>query len=227
VIQTGRLQALDIGDHGRVDVECGVWLPRLVKGCVAAGLAGIEALAGIPGTVGGALVTNAGAHGQSIGDVLRQVELFTSGRVTTWPAERVACRYRASNLGPGQLVLGARLQLQPARREDLESAMAEWLERRKSSQPVKGANAGSVFKNPAGDAAWRLIDRAGLRGRAIGAAQVAREHANFIVNRGGASAGEILALIAMVQDEVRTCCGVELETEVKVLGDEPEHPAKG
>ncbi|PNU20066.1 UDP-N-acetylenolpyruvoylglucosamine reductase [Geothermobacter hydrogeniphilus] len=227
VVQTRRLDGLQVGADGRVEAECGLWLPLLVRRCVASGLAGLEELAGIPGTVGGALVTNAGAHGRNIGDCLQQVELFNAGRREIWSAAEVGCVYRGSNIGPGQLVLRVALQLQQGAPTPLRNRVDALLAARRRSQAVGGANAGSVFKNPPGEVAWKLIDAAGLRGLAVGPAQVSPRHANFIVNRGGAGAGQILELIGLVQEKVRTCCGVELETEVKVVGeDNPDRPAE-
>lgn len=220
VIQTRQLQGLEWTTDGRVKAEAGVWLPRMVKACVNAGRAGLECLAGIPGTLGGALVTNAGAHGQSIGDRLVRIELLNEGVLDTWTATQVGCVYRGSNIGPGQLVLAVELNLDAGDSQALQQRMDELLDQRRAAQNVGGANAGSVFKNPPGNAAWKLIDAAGLRGCSMGAAQVSERHANFIVNHGGASAAEILDLIEKVKKDVRTCCGVDLNLEVRVVGDQ-------
>ncbi len=219
VIQTRKLEGRRFTEDGGLLVECGVWLPSLVRETVAAGWSGLECLAGIPGTLGGALVTNAGAHGRSLGDSLQQVELLNEGLLEQWSAEQVGCGYRSSRISPSQLVLSAELKLQKAAPEILQGRVKELLESRRQAQSVGGPNAGSVFKNPPAQAAWKLIDAAGMRGRSVGDAMVSTVHTNFIINCGAATAAQILQLMTLVKNQVKTCSGVTLETEVKVVGE--------
>ena len=218
VIDLRRFNAVRIGADGLVEAEAGVRLNALVKQLVAAGLAGLEELAGIPGTVGGAVVMNAGAGRQEFGNVVEEVEVL-AGETFAWRgAVALGFAYRQSGLEPGEIVTAVRLRLVGGDPELLGAIYAERLEHRRQAHAVGGPSAGSVFKNPPGMRAWELVQRSGWRGRGIGGAEVAERHANFIINRGTASAADIEALIESIRRDVRLATGVTLESEVKIIG---------
>ncbi len=218
VIDLRHFDTVRIGSDGVVEAEAGVRLNALIKQLVAAGQAGLEELAGIPGTVGGAVVMNAGAGDQWIGNVVEEVEVL-AGETFAWrQAAAFEFGYRQSGVLPGEIVTAARLRLAGGDPELLGAVYAERLEHRRKAHAVGGPSAGSVFKNPPGMQAWELVQRAGWRGRGIGGAQVAERHANFIINRGAATAADIEALIAAIRNDVRLTTGVELETEVRIVG---------
>lgn len=204
----------------RIRAGGGARLKQVVGAARAAGLGGLEFLEGIPGTVGGALRMNAGAMGSNAFDVVGRVRLVTMrGEVAERAPEELAPAYRHCPGLEGRLVLWADFLGNPAPVEEIDARLKAFEEKRRSSQPA-AACAGCIFKNPPGQSAGRLIDEAGLKGLAFGTARVSEVHANFIVNDGGASASDILALIGMVRERVRAARGVELELEVVVLGDD-------
>jgi len=220
VIHTGGLRRLDFSGDGRAEAEGGVPLMTLIRESANRGLAGLEALAGIPGTVGGGVIMNAGAAGQEISDVVSEVHLAGPEGETVWRGFQLQFAYRRSNLPPDGVVVAATLQFRAADRDLLQEDIRRRLRERQQAQRVGMPNAGSVFKNPPGMQAWRLIDAAGLRGKAVGGAQVAERHTNFIVNRGGASARDILTLIDRARRAVLEQSGVELEPEVRIVGED-------
>lgn len=198
----------------------GAHLPALVRLASASGLAGLEWAAGIPASLGGAIANNAGAAGGQMSDLVESVDLLMpDGRRETLAGGALVSGYRRGGLPAGALVLSARLRLSP----DDPAAVAERaraiLARRAASQPLNAATAGSVFRNPPGDFAGRLIEAAGCKGWRQGGAVVSDRHANFIVNAGGASAADVLALMERVRARVREACGVDLAPEVEVVGD--------
>lgn len=218
VLELSQFTAVRIGTDGIVEAEAGVRLNALIKQLVAAGLAGLEELAGIPGTVGAALVMNAGAGSQEFGQVVEEVEIL-SGETFLWrPAEAFTFGYRESGLEPGAIVTAVRLRLSGGDPELLAATYGERLQHRRQAHAVGGPSAGSVFKNPPGHKAWQLIAGCGWQGRGIGGALVSERHANFIINTGRATAADIEALIGAVARDVRCQTGVELETEVKIVG---------
>lgn len=204
------------------DVEAGAGysLPRLVREAARRGLAGLEGLAGVPGSVGGALFMNAGTVGRSIGDVTVSVKVMDGeGETRRLSRDEMAFGYRSSRLQEGELVaLSAHLRLEPGNPEKIARTIEAYSKRRRESQPLEYPNAGSIFKNPPGDHAGRLIEAAGCKGMRVGQAQVSERHANFIINLGGATAADVLALMAAVHRRVRERCGVRLEPEVRLLG---------
>jgi len=208
-----------LGNDGLV-AEAGVAFPRLARDAARRGLKGLAFAIGIPGTVGGAVRMNAGAHGGELAQVLECVDIATmAGDVLTLPADRLSLGYRASSL-PNGIVLSAVFSLVPGEPAALKAEMEEYLDRRGRTQPILTPNAGSVFKNPPGDHAARLIEAAGCKGLSHGEAAVSERHANFIVNHGGATAKDVLAVVADVQERVRVHSGVDLEMELKVVGRE-------
>jgi UDP-N-acetylmuramate dehydrogenase len=218
VLQLGKLQNIDFQENGKVEVQAGVQLNKLIKACSRKGLSGLESLNGIPGTVGGALMTNAGALGAEIGDLVKQINL-TDG-MGDWIIRRDQAdfSYRNSGLEGKGVITGALLQLSKHDAREVTERSRKALEWRKEVQKVSGPHAGSVFKNPDGEKAWQLIEQVGLRGRRIGNAQIAVEHCNHIVNLGGASSADVLALIEEVLQAVLQETGKQLELEVRLVG---------
>lgn len=218
-----------------VRAESGVILPTLARECIERGLAGLEWAVGVPGTVGGAVVGNAGAHGGDIAHSLVSAAILDSdGSVRDWPAQELGFNYRSSVLGSrirnpkpsreqgseirNPVVLLAEFQLQQSTRKELEAKAAEFTEKRRRTQPP-GATIGSIFKNPAGDYAGRLIEAAGLKGTRIGGAEISQVHANFFVNRGEASAADMYSLICLAREKVAAQFGVTLELEIALVGE--------
>ncbi len=256
LVVLNRTKGLTFGER-TVKAESGASFSTLARQCVARGLAGLEWAVGIPGTVGGAVVGNAGAWGGDVASSLSQATVLTpGGGAEAWPVERFRYGYRTSILkraGTGKpfdyaqdrpfdyaqdrpfdyaqdkpfdyaqdrqqaVVLDAEFGLAPGDREALAARTAEITARRKATQPP-GATCGSVFKNPAGDYAGRLVEAAGLKGRRIGGAEISTVHANFIVNRGDATAADVQALIRLARREVQARFGVTLELEIEFFGD--------
>lgn len=210
--------------EGGIRAESGAALAAVARLAVSSGLAGLEWASGIPGTVGGAVVGNAGAWGSDVASTLRQATvLHVDGSLGTWPAGRFEYGYRTSLLKrqvPGQrpVVLEAEFQLRPAERQSLRARVAEIGSRRRASQPA-GATCGSVFKNPPGDYAGRLVESAGLKGERRGGAVISPIHANFVVNEGAASARDVQSLVELMRQEVQARFGVTLELEIELLGE--------
>jgi UDP-N-acetylmuramate dehydrogenase len=209
----------------RVIADSGLLLSTLANRAARAGLAGMEWSAGIPGSVGGAVVSNAGAHGSCVADRLREAELFISGTGSCWiPAHDLRLAYRHSRLReqdrPTEIVLRAVFDLRFDDASAIRARMDEYRRYRQATQPLASASAGSVFKNPPGESAARLIDQAGLKGLCTGGATVSQRHANFVVTSAGASAEDVRRLIELVRLRVRERFGVELMLEVQPIGRE-------
>jgi UDP-N-acetylmuramate dehydrogenase len=207
--------------------ESGANLSSLARQSASRGLAGLEWAVGIPGTVGGAVVGNAGAHGSDIARSLRMATVLDADLKTRdYRPEELGFAYRSSALkrahkGQGEsnrAILAAEFELQPAPVEELEARVAEIVAHRKASQPP-GASMGCMFKNPEGDHAGRLMHQAGLKGTRIGGAEISSVHANFFVNHGDASAEDVRQLMAEAWHVVNDRFGVELEPEVELIGD--------
>jgi UDP-N-acetylmuramate dehydrogenase len=209
-----------------VRAESGASLSTVARLSIAKGLAGLEWASGIPGTVGGALVGNAGAWGGSVASTLRRATVLErTGQTCEWPVDRFQYDYRKSVFeqadtayGQEMVILEAEFALEPGEREALQAQVAQILHQRKVTQPP-GATCGSVFKNPAGDHAGRLIDAAGLKGVRRGQAEISTVHANFVVNRGNALAADVKALIDLARQEVQSQFEVLLQPEIQLLGD--------
>lgn len=216
----GALSGIRFLPPGEIHAEAGVPGAKLARFGAAHDLVGGEFFAGIPGTLGGALAMNAGAFGSETWRCVVNVETVDrNGTVRTRRPEDYEIGYRHV-LGPaGEWFLGARLRLAPGDGAKSRAAIRELLLKRARTQPLQVANAGSVFRNPPGDHAARLIETAGLKGLRVGGAQVSERHANFIVNTGTARAGDIETLIERVRAEVECRHGVRLEPEVHVIGE--------
>lgn len=205
----------------RVKAGAGMNLSLLARKTGLAGLKGLEWAIGIPGSLGGGLVMNAGAHGGEMKDVVTQVGGIEGGVLKQWPASDCGFVYRNSRFkNSGIVLLWAEMQMQEAPVADLKAAMDHALDARKASQPLDLPNAGCVFKNPEGQSAGRLIEQAGLKGTRMGGAQISEKHANFVVNTGGASASDVLGLMAKARVAVKEKFGVDLMDEVLVLGED-------
>ena len=202
--------------------EAGAKLARVAAAARDAGLGGFEFSAGIPGSIGGAVVMNAGANGSSIGGLVRDVLLFDLNKdFYRKTQEEMSFGYRSSILQrePSMLV-EASFSCHPRSKDEIKEEMNKYISWRKLTQPLEQPNAGSVFKNPPGDSAGRLIESAGLKGLRIGDAQISTLHANFIVNLGSATAWDVRALIDRARETVRSRFGVELIPEVKIIGED-------
>ncbi len=207
--------------------ESGANLSSLARQCASRGLAGLGWAVGIPGTVGGAVVGNAGAHGGDVASSLRSVTVLdTDLRSRDYSAEELGFGYRSSVLkrahtGQGEssrVVLTADFDLRPAPVEELQAQVDQILVHRKQTQPP-GASMGCMFKNPVGDYAGRLIDQAGLKGACVGGARISPLHANFIINEGGATAEDVCQLMARAWHAVKDRFDIELEPEIELIGD--------
>ena len=218
VVRLVNFNRIEEPTDGVIYAEGGVLMPRLLKFAIQRGLSGLEFAAGIPGTLAGCVVMNAGTRSGEMSQVVRKIRMVTStGELLDLPAEQADYRYRRSMLPPG-VVVGAWLGLRTGAKDHIQSTVKQSLHRRKATQPIEMPNAGCVFKNPPGDSAGRLIEAAGLKGARLGDAQVSSKHANFIVNRGHATAGDILGLIELVVSTVAEKCGITLELEVQIVG---------
>ena len=202
-----------------MDAEAGVSCAKVARATVEHGLAGAEFLAGVPGSFGGALAMNAGAFGGETWNLVERIECVNrAGACRTFDAAEITFGYRRVDLPAGYWLLSGRLALKPADDPHGKRRIRSLLEKRSATQPVQSANAGSVFRNPPGDHAARLLEQAGLKGARVGDAVISETHANFIINRGKAGAGDIEALIEMARREVMAQSGVELTPEIRIIG---------
>ena len=183
------------------------------------GIAGLEFLRGIPGTVGGAVRMNAGAYGREVRDILIEVTVvLRDGNVETWPAAKLGYTYRHSELPAGAVVVEALFEGTPGNPATIGAEMDRIAAEREASQPLRSRTGGSTFKNPEGNRAWKLIDEAGCRGLRIGDAQVSEKHCNFLLNLGSASAAQIEELGEEVRRRVKEKSGLTLEWEIQRVG---------
>lgn len=224
LVSLARLRSVTHRDEGDgrllLLAEAGCPLSELVNLAMREALTGMEFCAGIPGSVGGAIRMNAGAYGGEIKDIVESVQLLdASGVVRTARREELPFAYRTLDLPVETIIIGAAIRLRRGETEKIAGRVREIIGMRKQKHPLEFRNAGSVFKNPPDCPAGRLIEEAGLKGIRIGDAQVPEKHANFIVNRGNATAAEILRLAALVQQRVFEKTGRTLDTEVKIIGE--------
>jgi len=199
----------------------GVKLAKFVDFCIENGFRGVEMMAGIPGTLGGAIVMNAGAYSAEISDHLVDVDVIRDLNLVRLKKEECGFGYRTSNLTK-DVVIQARFKFPPGDIEEMKRRRREILIKRNQAQPVNFPNVGSIFKNPPGNYAGKLIEEAGLKGIQIGGAQISEKHANFIINKGNATASDVLELIKLAQRKVYEKFGVKLELEVRLIGFEEE-----
>jgi UDP-N-acetylmuramate dehydrogenase len=220
-IQLGRLRGLAERPSCAIRAEAGVSHSQITRFCVQRGFSGLEFAAGIPGSVGGWVAMNAGIPQRETQDVVREIEVVSPSGRTRRHIGRSALRfcYRAlRGLAPGSVVVSALFGISLSSPDDVRSEVERLLSRRTQSQPLNVPSCGSVFKNPAGDYAGRLIEAAGLKGHRIGNAQISPLHANFIANLGDAGAGDVLALIEHARKTVEAHTGVRLIPEVRIVG---------
>lgn len=223
VIEIGERMAHISIDESVVRVQAGASNEAVAQAALEAGLTGYEFASGIPGSVGGAAIMNAGAYDGEFKDVAASVScLFPDGTVREIPAEKADWSYRHSMMSDeGLVVLGATLQLAAGNKDDIRAKMDDLAQRRSSKQPLEMASAGSTFKRPEGYFAGKLIQDAGMQGHSVGDAQVSTKHAGFVVNTGNATAADVLQVIRDVQAAVADQFGVTLETEVRMWGFDP------
>ena len=216
------LKQLEIKNNWVV-AESGVMLGKLVKECIKHNLTGLESLIGVPGTLGGALVMNAGAFGGEISNFLQSVDIMTMvGEINTFSNSDIDFSYRFSSFKKDEFILLARFKLQTEVPEIINHKKLKASSGRKTNQPLRYRSAGSVFKNHKDYAAGYLIDNAGLKGTKIGDAEISTHHANFFINHGNASASDISALIRIAREAVLKKFDIELELEIQTLGFDPK-----
>ena len=212
-------QQMPDGGHN-ICAQAGAALAKVVEMSAAHELTGLEFCAGIPGSVGGAVWMNAGAFGKEIKDVVTEVSLLDAfGQKRTMKREEISFSYRKTVLPGGTIILNARLKLEKGKREQIQEKISEIVQARREKHPLEYPSAGSVFKNMPGLPAGRLIEEIGLKGKSCKDAEVSPQHANFIVNKGRATATDVLKLIGLIQEKAKKEKGVNLETEVIVIGE--------
>lgn len=202
-----------------VSTDAGTLLQKVVNFSKENGYSGVEGLAGIPGTIGGAICGNAGAFGYEIKDVLISVKIMNvGGKIKKYKAEEIGFEYRGSRILPWDLILSAEIKLKKDKKEEVSVRIEDFLKIKKQRQPIWEPSAGCVFKNPPGISAGKLIDEAGCKGMRIGDVEVSSVHANFFINKGKAHASDFIGLMDEVARSVKEKFGVILEPEIKIVG---------
>ncbi len=218
VIKTSGLNEVNLIAGNTLRTQCGALLSQTAVFARKNALSGMEFAHGIPGSVGGAVVMNAGAYGGEIKDIaVKTVYLDALGEVREAVGEEHDFGYRHSRFQPGEIVLSCDFMLQPGDEDGIQNKMSELAAKRKASQPLELPSAGSTFKRPVGGYAAALIDQAGLKGLTVGGAQVSPKHAGFVVNIGGASCADVLELMEKIKEAVFAASGIELEPEVRIV----------
>ncbi len=223
VVRLAGLRAITrIGD-ALVRAEAGVSHSQLTRFCADQGRSGLEFAVGIPGTIGGWIAMNAGVHGREVKDLLESVELYepARGAIVSRESSELRFHYRRTELAPGAVVVSATFRTEAATPAAIRERQKTLLAQRRATQPVDQPSCGSVFVNPPGDYAGRLIEAAGLKGSRAGGAMISELHANFIVNTGGATAADVLALIERARAEVLAQVGGAREAVVRIEGEAP------
>jgi len=221
VLRLKKLRSIERIAPDAIWVEAGASHATLTRYCIEHGLSGLEFGAGIPGTLGGWLAMNAGIGVREIKDIVRSIELMDPTGALLTPIARADLDFRYRELGglpEGSVLVAAVLQIEESERAKVQSEVDRLLAHRQTTQPIDIPSCGSVFRNPPGDYAGRLIEAAGLKGMREGAAEISTVHANFIVNHGGATARDVLRLIERARATVADQTGIELETEVQLIG---------
>lgn len=231
VVRDGGLRGIVVTfvhlDEIRINGDCvcaqsGALIKEVSKLAAAASLTGFEFACGIPGSIGGAMAMNAGAYGGEIKDIIISSKVLTKeGEVLTLSKDELALGYRQSIIAKkGYYVLSSEFQLAKGVQEEIDAKIADLTQQRESKQPLEYPSAGSVFKRPPGHFAGKLIQDSGLQGKGVGGAEVSTKHAGFIINKGNATATDYIETIRMVQRVVKEKFGIDLETEVKIVGDD-------
>jgi UDP-N-acetylmuramate dehydrogenase len=221
LVQLSAFKRLEERPDGCLRVEAGVSHASLVRFCKERGLGGLEFGAGIPGSIGGWVAMNAGIPERETKDAVREIEVMSpsGAKLHHLPRAKLGFGYRRlGGLAPGSVILSALLEVRPTPKSAVAEAIERLLSRRAATQPLDVPSCGSVFRNPPGGYAGRLIEAAGLKGERHGGAQISTLHANFIVNTGGATAADVLALIGHARAAVRLRTGIQLEPEVRIWG---------
>lgn len=215
------MDVVTISEEGVVRAQAGALLSKVANAAYEASLTGFEFAAGIPGTIGGAAVMNAGAYGGELKDVFLDATVLTpDNEIKVLRGDEMELGYRTSAVAKnGYIVLEVRIQLSKGVQKDIKAVMEELKERRITKQPLEYPSAGSTFKRPEGFFAGKLIQDAGLRGYTVGGAQVSEKHCGFVINKNNAKAQDIISLIEQVRERVHASAGVTLEPEVKFLGE--------
>lgn len=219
VIRTaGEMSDVRLTGETVIEADAGISLSRLALFAQSQALTGLEFAHGIPGSLGGAVFMNAGAYGGEMKQVVQEVVVLTKDGIRHIPGAECAFGYRKSAFSDGRtVILGAKLHLKKGDPAQIRDKMAELMAKRKASQPLEYPSAGSTFKRPEGYYAGTLIQETGLKGLTVGGAQVSEKHAGFVINTGGATCADVMALIAQVQDRVMQRSGVHLEPEVRII----------
>lgn len=218
LISTKKMNSIEF-DGEYVIAECGTALNVVMNKSLDKGLLGLEFLTGIPGTVGGALITNAGANGGEISDVLVSVFFIKNGKEIEVKKEEIEFKYRTSSIKRNEIITKAKFLLKKGNPDKARVQIKEYLNYRNNTQPVRWPSAGSVFKNPLPNYAGLIIENLGLKGLSVGDAQVSNVHSNYIINKNNASPENILSLINMVKDKVLIDTGIKLENEIRIIDE--------
>ena len=218
LISTKKMNSIEF-DGEYVIAECGTALNVVMNKSLDKGLLGLEFLTGIPGTVGGALITNAGANGGEISDVLVSVFFIKNGEEIEVKKEEIEFKYRTSSIKRNEIITKAKFLLRKGDPDKARIQIKEYLNHRNNTQPVRWPSAGSVFKNPLPNYAGLIIENLGLKGLSVGDAQVSNIHSNYIINKNNASPENILSLINMVKDKVLKDTGIKLENEIRIIDE--------
>ena len=218
LISTKKMNSIEF-DGEYVIAECGTALNVVMNKSLDKGLLGFEFLTGIPGTVGGALITNAGANGGEISDVLVSVFFIKNGKEIEVKKEEIEFKYRTSSIKRNEIITKAKFLLKKGDPDKARGQIKEYLNYRNNTQPVRWPSAGSVFKNPLPNYAGLIIENLGLKGLSVGDAQVSNVHSNYIINKNNASPENILSLINMVKDKVLKDTGIKLENEIRIIDE--------
>jgi len=214
----GEFEKLSIGGE-KVTAGAGVKLGILVEKLTKKGLSGLEFAAGIPGSLGGAIVSNSGTKWGSIGGIIKEIRIFCNGKIKVLKRDEMDFSYRHCDLPNKAIIVEAKLGLKSGRKSDIIKTIRGNLKDRRKNQPLSTLNAGCIFKNPESYEAGRLIENAGLKGIRFGDAEVSRKHGNFIVNRGSAKAKDVYGLIKKIRETVRQKFGIGLELELRIIGE--------
>ncbi|MDA9748081.1 UDP-N-acetylmuramate dehydrogenase [bacterium] len=218
LISTKKMNSIEF-DGEYVMAECGTALNVVMNKSLDKGLLGFEFLTGIPGTVGGALITNAGANGGEISDVLVSVFFIKNGKEIEVKKEEIEFKYRTSSIKRNEIITKAKFLLRRGDPDKARIQIKEYLNHRNNTQPVRWPSAGSVFKNPLPNYAGLIIENLGLKGLSVGDAQVSNIHSNYIINKNNASPENILSLVNMVKDKVLKDTGIKLENEIRIIDE--------
>lgn len=221
VIKLTGLTNLEVKDE-EIKADCGVMLKELSDKALENSLTGLEFACGIPGSVGGAVFMNAGAYNGEIKNVIKEAEVITSsGEIITLSKDELELGYRTSKvMKDNSIVINATFKLEKGNKEEIKETIDDLTQKREEKQPLEYPSAGSTFKRPEGYFAGKLIQDSGLKGYSIGGAAVSSKHSGFVINKGNATAKDILDLIAYIQEKVKKQFGVELHTEVRIIGED-------